>query len=84
MDKPMNNTYIPVSLKFSNMFHNNPFMLPIPGETSRYGVNPPKHADSMTRYMLSDGSIWEYKGISAYAVDNKERVRGWECIWKPM
>ena len=84
MEKPMSNSYRPVSLQFANIFGANPVALPIPGERSRYGVNPPCHADSMVRYMLPDGSIWEYKGISAYAIDDKDRVRGWDCIWRPI
>jgi hypothetical protein len=83
MEKPASNRYRPVTLLFANMYGPDPRALPIPGERDRHGVYAPLHAESRTAYMLCDGSIWEYRGISGYDIDNKERVRGWECIWRP-
>lgn len=31
-----------------------------------------------TRAEAMDGSRWEYRGISAYAADNRDRVKGWQ------
>ena len=82
-NKPESNTYRPVSLQFSNIFGNDPYRLPTPGQRSVYGVKSPMSADSETQYMLSDGSIWKYLGISAYRCDNIGRINGWELVWKP-
>lgn len=76
------NTYIPVSLQFANSFGDNPAFLPVPGGPSRFGVKPPEYAQDGTRYMLSNGEIWEYMGISPYSADNRERVNGWQLIGK--
>jgi len=84
MDKPASNTYRPVTIAFSNVYGDNPNALPVPGTDERLGVKPPRYANDGTRYMLCDGSIWEYKGISAYKADNDERVNGWQMIWKPV
>lgn len=83
MEKPASNTYRPVTLQFANVFGSDPSKLPLPGDYPRCFVKAPVHADSGCRYMLPDGGIWEYKGISGYKCDNDERVNGWECIWKP-
>lgn len=40
----------------------------------------PLFAGDGTRAMLVDGSIWEYKGISAYEIDNENRIKGWERV----
>jgi len=67
----------PVSLKWSNYFGNDPKYLPVPGSLPILGVNPPKWADDCTRYMLSNGDIYEYLGISGNIIDNKGRINGW-------
>ena len=75
------NRFKPVSLAFSNVFGNDPNKLPGPSQSEIYGVKPPKYADDGTTYMLSDGTVWTYKGISAYKVDNMERYNGWERVY---
>lgn len=69
--------FLPVTLQFANVFGSNPQALPIPGDNSVLGVNAPKWADDNTIYLMPDGSLWEYKGISAYKCDNDMRVNGW-------
>lgn len=69
---------VPVTLQFSNVYGNNPKALPGPGDASVCGVKAPYAADGGTKYMLSDGSVWEYKGVSAYKCDNESRINGWE------
>jgi len=70
----------PVSLQFANLLGSNPSKLPIPGDLEVLGVKAPSYADDGTLYMLPDGSIWEYLGISGYAVDNRDRVNGWKKL----
>lgn len=43
-------------------------------------VKPRGAAGTGDRVMLPDGSIWEYKGIGAYKVDNEGRINGWERV----
>jgi hypothetical protein len=81
--KPQSNQFKAVSLQFSNVHGNDPSKLPLPGEFEVLGVRAPKFAADGTTYMLSDGTIWTYNGISGCAIDNKDRVNGWEMIWEP-
>ena len=74
---------IAVPLRFALDYGPDPRALPIPGEGPRSGVKPPKFAGDGTRYMLDDGSVWEYLGIGSKA-DNRERVRGWFMIAGPL
>lgn len=66
-----------VSMRFTAVYGADPSKLPTPGEAPVLGVEPPRYG---TRYMLEDGSVWEYLGISAYACDNRERVNGWRRL----
>jgi hypothetical protein len=39
------------------------------------GVDPPAYDGDNTRYLMPDGTVWEYCGWSGYAVDNDHN--GW-------
>jgi hypothetical protein len=43
-------------------------------------VKPTRAAGTGERVRLSNGRVYEYKGISGYAADNRFRVNGWERI----
>lgn len=68
----------PVSLAFTNQYGANPYRLPVAGGYDVLGVKAPN--SFYCAYMLEDGSIWEYKHISPYNVDNQYRINGWECV----
>ncbi len=41
----------------------------------------PKHSAGYGEIVkLANGQLWEYKGISGYDIDNKNRINGWERI----
>ncbi len=84
MEKPEKNTYLPVSLAFTNIFGADPKKLPLPGERDVLGVATPSSAGLGTRYMLEDGTIWEYVGYSGCEkADKRDTVNGWMMIWEP-
>jgi DNA topoisomerase IB len=43
-------------------------------------VKPTTAAGSGERVQLKNGHVYEYKGISGYAIDNKNRINGWERL----
>jgi hypothetical protein len=51
-----------------------------PHVTDIADVTPLRPADGGDRVMMPDGTIWEYKGISAYCADNLSRRCGWEDV----
>ncbi len=69
----------PVPLTFANQY-GRVEDLPIPGDAPKAGVKAPPHADSGHRVLMPDGTVWEYKGVSGYKVDNDSRVNGWEDV----
>lgn len=56
--------------------------LPVGGQLLRLrdGMAIPVYPDRGIRIELEDGSQWEYRGISAYACDNANRVKGWQRL----
>lgn len=54
--------------------------LPQPGDPWHFGLQPPGWAEDGTRYMLPDGTVWEYLGISGYETTNRGRINGWEDV----
>ena len=46
-------------------------------------MKPQGGADTGERVRLSNGQVWEYKGVSGYKADNLNRVNGWELVPKP-
>lgn len=78
--------YVPVSeklpnvkLDYSRVKHLGIKAAP-PHTISIAEIKPTRHAESGERVMLPDGTIWEYKGISGYAADNRGRIDGWEDV----
>lgn len=69
-----------VSLRFTAVYGADPSKLPVPGDPPVLGVEPPTSAENGTRYMLEDGSVWEYLGIGPYRCDNRSRVNGWSRV----
>lgn len=67
----------PVTLQFANVFGSNAHYLPNPTTGDILGVKAPVYAADNTRYLMPDGSVWEYLGISGNDTDNRERVNGW-------
>ena len=70
---------IPVPLRWANT---TPLAiaayLPTPDHPKRYGFYlKGLYADSEIMVMLPDGSVWKYKGVSGYKIDNADRVNGW-------
>lgn len=70
----------PVSLQYANVIGSSPACLPIPGDDPVLGVKPPLFAGDNTRYLMPDGSVWEYLGISGMRADDQQRVNGWQKI----
>lgn len=70
----------PVTLQYANCVGSSPACLPMPGDGPVLGVDPPIYAGDNTRYLMPDGSVWEYMGISGRYADDKDRVNGWQRI----
>ena len=70
---------IPVPLRWANTTPEpTAKYLPTPEHPERYGFYLKRlYADSEITVMLPDGSIWKYKGISGYKIDNEDRINGW-------
>lgn len=77
----------PVPLPWANRYREARH-LPQPGDPTVLGLEPPVHAGDCTRYLLPDGTAWEYLGFTGYACDSKEtwigdrlvQVNGWRDI----
>lgn len=76
----MSNGFRPVTLLFANLLGSDPAYLPGPGDDPVLGVAPPVYAGDGTRYLMPDGSAWEYAGISGMDADNRERINGWRKV----
>lgn len=58
-----------------------PKYLPTPSFNTRYHFTIDNlYPELGIKVLLSDGKIFEYKGISGMVVDNKNRINGWEDI----
>lgn len=71
---------VAVTMKFTAVYGADPSKLPVPGDAPVLGVVAPKSALDEVQYMLEDGTVWEYRGISGYRGDNADRVNGWQPI----
>ena len=74
----------PVTYAFTVVYGADPSKLPTPGDPPVFGVEAPHSALEGRRYMLEDGSVWEYRGVGAYDADNWSRICGWERVDGPM
>ena len=69
-------------IAFKEHVYYTPQSFPVGGE--RFNLSNGKSLylmpDGSTMAEAEDGTVWEYRGISAYKADNRDRIKGWQRV----
>ena len=69
-------------IRNSEHIYYGPASFPVGGEAFHLssGKSFPLRPNPGVEVEADDGSTWEYRGVSAYEVDNRFRIKGWQLV----